>query len=345
VTSKDPGWEAQVLFREFFLPFINEVFVSKTHKEQQRILPLLVNILESKAISRKMSDRLLNYLITIALKNKLETREVISERFQALMEKALLNQQKPKDTKQEAKGLADGEEELVEEEKGTETLSHQKKELEKNEIDKPGEKVLEELEKELEAIEEETTEKTKKPWQEDKEKQRFRLFNEELECYVSNAGLVLLHPFLPYLFDGLGLLDKKKKFKSEEGAFRATHLLQYLATGESATPEHELSLNKILCGLDLNEPVPYEVELSVNEKEECDNLLKVVLERWEVLKTTNIEALREGFLNRDGRLAFKGNGWNLFIERTTLDVMMDRLPWSISIIKIPWREDLIYVEW
>jgi hypothetical protein len=95
----------------------------------------------------------------------------------------------------------------------------------------------------------------------------------------------------------------------------------------------------------MDEPVPFDVQLKQEEIEECHNLQSVVLERWEVLKTTNPEALRKGFLQREGRLSNKGNGWHVFIERETLDIMLDRLPWSISIISLPWRNDLIYVEW
>ena len=162
---------------------------------------------------------------------------------------------------------------------------------------------------------------------------------------MDNAGLVLLNPFLFFFFDGLGLLNKEKNFKSDQHAFRAVHLLQYLATGDSASPEHELSLNKILCGIDLNDPIPFDLLLTKKEKEECSHLITVVLERWGALKTKDAEALRNGFLRREGRLSFQGKGWNLFIERTTLDVLLDRLPWSLSMVKFPWRDDIIYVEW
>ncbi len=47
---------------------------------------------------------------------------------------------------------------------------------------------------------------------------------------VSNAGLVLIHPFLRYFFDGLGLLDKELHFKSQSDVFKAIHLLQFIAT-------------------------------------------------------------------------------------------------------------------
>lgn len=179
----------------------------------------------------------------------------------------------------------------------------------------------------------------------DVDQKRFSIPLDDTGFYIENAGIILLHPFLFYLFDGLDLLNEDKIFKSEQEAFRAVHLLQYLATGQVISPEHELMLNKILCGLDPAEPVPLEIGITEEEQAECMNLLTVVLERWEALKTRKPDALRQNFLNRSGRLSYRGNGWNLYIERSTLDVMLDKLPWSLSIVKIPWRDDLIYVEW
>lgn len=162
---------------------------------------------------------------------------------------------------------------------------------------------------------------------------------------VSNAGLVLLHPFLRYFFDGLGLLDKELHFKSQSDVFKAIHLLQFVVFGTDTFPETELQLNKVLCGLDIIKPVPKSFLLAEVEKEECLNLIKTVLERWNALKTANPAALRDTYLQRDGVLKQSGQSWNLTIERSSFDVMLERLPWSINLIKLPWLSQIIYVEW
>jgi hypothetical protein len=162
---------------------------------------------------------------------------------------------------------------------------------------------------------------------------------------VSNAGLVLIHPFLRYFFEGLGLLDKELQFKSQQEIYKAIHLLQYIVTENESTEENELPLNKILCGLDIAEPVPNVFPLSVEEKKECINLIKTVLERWNSLKTTNPAALRNTFLQREGILKKSGESWNITIERNSFDVMLEKLPWSISFIKLPWLLQILYVEW
>jgi hypothetical protein len=143
----------------------------------------------------------------------------------------------------------------------------------------------------------------------------------------------------------LHLLDEELQFKSREDAFKAVHLLQYIATGREVAPEYEMVLHKILCGLQVWEPVPKDFPLLDEEKEECVHLIKMVLERWEALKTSRPEALRDTYIRRDGILKQGGQGWNLMIERHTFDIMLEKLPWAISIIKFPWSSKILYVEW
>ncbi len=163
--------------------------------------------------------------------------------------------------------------------------------------------------------------------------------------FVSNAGLVLIHPFLRYFFDGLGLLDKELHFKSQPDVYKAIHLLQYIVSGAESFAETELPLNKILCGLDVAKPIPKSFPLTAEEKEECFNLIKTILERWSALKTTNPAALRDTYLQREGVMKQTGQSWNLTIERNSFDVMLEKLPWSISLIKLPWLSQILYVEW
>lgn len=166
--------------------------------------------------------------------------------------------------------------------------------------------------------------------------------NESIE--IANAGLVITTPFLPLFFDALGLLSDKV-FTSNESSEHAALILQYIATGETEMPEYELPLNKILCGLSIDTPLPHSLQISDHEEEEVQNLLSSVIEHWKALKGTSANGLRQAFLNRPGLLTEETNGWNLYVERITADVLLDHLPWSISIIKLPWNDKLIHVEW
>lgn len=166
----------------------------------------------------------------------------------------------------------------------------------------------------------------------------------EETIYIGNAGLVLLHPFLSPYFTRLGLLESKE-FTGEAAQYRAVHLLQYLVDGLEEHPEQELALNKLLCGLPVDEPVPLRLTLTDQEKEVSDELLHVVRVQWEKLKNTSIEGLRVSFLQRPGALTEMEEGWKLRVEQRTYDVLLQTLPWGLGMIKLSWMKKIIYTEW
>ena len=165
------------------------------------------------------------------------------------------------------------------------------------------------------------------------------------EYFVKNAGLVILCPYLPQFFKSLGLMQNND-FVTHIAQERAVYLLQYLSTGDDQNfEEHDMILNKVLCGMNLLMPLTLTFELQENEKKECYELLKSVTTHWTALKNTSPESMRDTFFMREGILEEHANGWNLKIERTTLDVLVDKLPWGISIIKLPWSTEIIFVNW
>ena len=162
--------------------------------------------------------------------------------------------------------------------------------------------------------------------------------------FVVNAGIVLLHPFLSTLFDRLGWLENKQ-FKTRHHRERALYLLHYLATGQLQPEEAELVMPKVICAYPLEDPVNLDIVLTAGETGEADDLLTVVVERWEILKNSSPAALREGFLQRPGKLMIKNGGWHLQVERMSFDMLLDYLPWNLSMILLPWRKDIFRVEW
>lgn len=161
--------------------------------------------------------------------------------------------------------------------------------------------------------------------------------------FVTNAGLVLLHPFLEKFFRHRHLLNDEGALR-ENATARAIHLLQFLASGKEDEPEFRMILNKILCGV----PVPFPVEkteITVKEKQACEELLQAVIGHWAALKNTSPAALQHTFLMREGKLEFNENGWLLKVAQRTEDILLDRLPWSISRIKTPWMKQWLLVEW
>jgi hypothetical protein len=160
--------------------------------------------------------------------------------------------------------------------------------------------------------------------------------------YIENAGLVLLHPFLPQFFEALNVIDEDKLLQPD----RPLCLLHFLVTGQVFAPEYELILPKILCNIPLETPVEANVELKIAELEEAEALLEAVIRHWKALRNTSIDGLRGTFLVRRGKVSLRDNGdWLLQVESKTFDILMDQLPWGISMIKLPWMSNMLWVEW
>lgn len=163
--------------------------------------------------------------------------------------------------------------------------------------------------------------------------------------YIGQAGLVLLHPFLAPYLRTVGLVDGNT-FCDDLAQQTAIYLLHYLATGQTSAPEYELVLPKLLCGWPLNEPVTSDISLADEALAEGENLLQTIIGYWEALKSTSPDGLREGFLQREGKLTRTGEqGWKLRVEQMAIDVLLTRLPWGVSMVKLPWMDELLTVEW
>ncbi len=168
------------------------------------------------------------------------------------------------------------------------------------------------------------------------------LHNEQEGIYIKNAGLVLLAPFVPTLFDTLGFISEKAISQQD----KAVHLLQYLVDGATQTDESELALNKLLCGISLSDPIEQEAFFHPDELAEADGMLRAVIEHWKALKGTTPAGLQETFLQRDGKLYRTADQkWLLQVEQKTYDILLNQLPWGYSMIKLSWMEEMLTVEW
>lgn len=163
--------------------------------------------------------------------------------------------------------------------------------------------------------------------------------------YIDNAGLVILHPFLVNLFQKLNLC-KDEVWKDKESQHKAVLLTQYLITGQEIFLENELILNKLICGFSVENVINTRQKISEEEKEVCNDLLSVVIEYWFVMKNTSVEALRETFLQRAGKLSLSEvHSSELWVEEKGVDVLLASLPWGIGMIQTPWMENFLYCCW
>jgi hypothetical protein len=163
--------------------------------------------------------------------------------------------------------------------------------------------------------------------------------------YVSCAGVVLLHPFLDRFFRHLGLATGDTSLVSLEQRVRAVHLLHHLATGRPPADEHETTLLKLLGGLPIQYPLPRDVAVSLEERHEAETLLTAAIRHWDKLRNTSPAGLREAFMQREGKLVARPDGWRLIVEQRPVDVLLDSLPWSVSVVRLPWMAAPLWVDW
>ena len=161
---------------------------------------------------------------------------------------------------------------------------------------------------------------------------------------VKNGGAILLWPYLSPFFQEYDLI-KNGKFADEQNAGYAACIIHWLCTGREPEDESDLTLPKILCGLAPEAYVDFTVKLEKRIQAEGIELLENVIKNWPALKKTSIEGLRKTFLQRPGVLVQDDHGWRLNVEQQTIDILLQRLTWPISIIKLPWNDFLIHVEW
>jgi hypothetical protein len=162
--------------------------------------------------------------------------------------------------------------------------------------------------------------------------------------FVKHAGLVVLHPFISRFF-GYASLVVDNKFIDSFHRNKAVLLLQYLAVGDVPCPEHELVMAKLLCGSPIAQAVDLSVGLTPEEKTSADELLRDVIGHWSILKTTTPDGIREGFLQRTGKYHEENTRHFLHVENSGIDILLDHLPWGLSLVKLPWMKYALNIQW
>lgn len=165
--------------------------------------------------------------------------------------------------------------------------------------------------------------------------------SQDASVFITNAGIVLLQPFITQLFHVLKITDEERKILHQPA--KACAVLSLLAG--DVPDETKYPLYKILCGLQPNALVNTNIKITADERKECNNLLQSVIEHWVALKQISTTSLQQTFLQRNGKLSFSNEQWLLQVEQKTEDILLQFLPWSYSIIRYPWMKQALFVEW
>ncbi len=164
---------------------------------------------------------------------------------------------------------------------------------------------------------------------------------------IENAGLVLLVPWFPRLFEMLELLDEEKKdFKNMDARIHAIFVIQRLVTFEDREyKEKELAFNRILTECPFAEPLPACRQLLPEEQATVESMLNGVKSNWNKVQHTSVEGFQHSFLQRSGHLEQKEDKWLLTVDTRAYDVLLDSVPWSYTTVRFPWLKKPIQVSW
>ncbi|MCF7696557.1 hypothetical protein KPG66_10785 [Mycetohabitans sp. B2] len=164
---------------------------------------------------------------------------------------------------------------------------------------------------------------------------------------VANAGLVLLWPVLPRLFQTFELVDADNGW-TPDAVRRAVALLDWLASGQTPPADWRLPVPRLLCGLP---PLPDDVQpidwpvLDGSQQEGADRWLNMTLAVLPGLRRLSAADVRAFFLQRTGMLVAGMKHLTLTVERDATDVLLSQVPWPLTQITLPWLSSPIEVEW
>ncbi|EYU14443.1 contractile injection system tape measure protein [Photorhabdus aegyptia] len=164
-----------------------------------------------------------------------------------------------------------------------------------------------------------------------------------LPYQVNNAGILVLWPMLPALFNQFGLLEEQK-FIHRQAPFSAINFLNYLIWGNEEIQTELNILNNVLCGLMVNEPI----ELAPVEPEKqliIDQWLDVIISQLPGWKKLTRNDARQLFLQRPGELLISDQEINITVEHQPFDMLLTDWPWPLNIAKLPWLDRPLKIDW
>ena len=142
---------------------------------------------------------------------------------------------------------------------------------------------------------------------------------------VRNAGVVLINNYIPMLFERLHL-TVDNEFTSAENQKKAAKYLQYVVTGLPNTDEVYLPLPKILCGLSVTDKVSDEIEITDQEKNLIQGMLRAIISHWPEIGDCSVDGFRGNWFVRDGILIEQEDKWELVVEKRAYDILINRSP-------------------
>ncbi|OWO84289.1 hypothetical protein B5C26_04460 [Photorhabdus luminescens] len=173
--------------------------------------------------------------------------------------------------------------------------------------------------------------------------ERVLLSEQPLQYQVNNAGILILWPTLPTLFNQLGLLEAQK-FIHRQAQFSAVDFLDYLIWGNEEKQVERKALNYVLCGVMADKdiksiPIEPEKQLIINQ------WLDAIINQLPGWKKLSRNDSRQLFLQRPGKLLLNEQEIKITVQRQSFDVLLADWPWPLNIAKLPWLASPLHIDW
>ncbi|MDJ0821271.1 MAG: contractile injection system tape measure protein [Paracoccaceae bacterium] len=152
------------------------------------------------------------------------------------------------------------------------------------------------------------------------------------------AGAVLLWPFLDHFVQRMAA-------EGEAPALSRARALTALTDGAIDLDTAEVALLRLLFGRQDAGGLAKSSPPSQETVALRDEMLTAVVAQWSVLGTTTPTGLLDTFILRDGMLQHGAEADNLRIAPQPFDILLERLPWSLSILQLPWMPRPLHVTW
>ncbi|NHB91767.1 contractile injection system tape measure protein [Photorhabdus cinerea] len=160
---------------------------------------------------------------------------------------------------------------------------------------------------------------------------------------VNSAGILILWPMLPALFNHLGLLETQQ-FIHRQAQFSAVDLLDYLIWGDEEGQRERKALNNVLCGLMVNE---HDESISLEPEKQLitEQWLDAVIAQLPGWKNLSRNDVRQLFLQRPGKLLIGEQEIKITIQHQPFDLLLNDWPWPLNIAKLPWLNQPLSIDW
>ncbi|WP_457369493.1 contractile injection system tape measure protein [Pseudomonas sp. TE36184] len=167
------------------------------------------------------------------------------------------------------------------------------------------------------------------------------------DLVLSGAGIVLLWPLLPDLFEAHTLIDSSG-FIDEAAQVQAVMLLDALVWGDSTLGLWRLEEFCYWCGFPaeriLQAPDTWRT-FDSGQQVQLDAWLEGVLAQIPGLDGFDAPALRALFLQRSGQLEIRDARVQLTLNTQAQDVLLRDCPWPLSHLTLPWLPLVVSLKW